>query len=599
MKTENPYRTLRLLAACGFVAVFAACPSDSPTEPTPSPGPPPGGGGGGAATFTVTLTAVPNTVPAGSTDPVVITIRAVRADNGQPVGDGTPAIVFAPTGSFGAPGGPNQIEVVLTNGTGQVLYFPSVDAAGAVTVQANVSGSTGSTTITVTEAETFFISFVDPNVGTPSGGEEAVIHGSGFDEPVRVSFGNANARVLSVSPTRIRVIVPESPGLPNQRLTVAVTVTINVNQPDEATDTLPGAFTFAPGGSPDVPTIFSLTPTTGPNEGGTRVLINGSGFAAPVQVELCLGGTCLEAQVVSVASSQIEILTPSATGFGQALQNQSVDVRVRNLDSGLVATSAGAFRYGTEVIITSMGPNEGPYFGGTIVTIFGQGFDAPVASEFGGQAQVEISVTGTEIVARAVGITTTSCADVGAGEGVSVVNIESGIGATAGIDFIYRVVAFSPLISSVLPSSGPQGGGTTVTIRGTNLLNPRVTFGNRPAEILSVAADGSQVTVRTPSLPDELLRTEACDDNGDGTQGQRFLPTAIDVRLVNLATTCEDLFDDAFTYTPTNTSCRNDVGPPPAGPPVECEDGFDNDGDGFIDELDPECTGPGDDDESA
>jgi hypothetical protein len=148
-----------------------------------------------------------------------------------------------------------------------------------------------------------------------------------------------------------------------------------------------------------------------------------------------------------------------------------------------------------------------------------------------------------------------------------VTNIETGGSATAqGITFTYRVVAFSPEIVDVDPNSGPQAGNTLVTITGANLLNPRVTFGGRPATVTSVAPDGTSVSVRTPFLPDESLRTEACDDNMDGTNGTRFLPTAVDVTVINRDTTCEDTFADAFEYNPSNTTCRDDVGPPPPPP---------------------------------
>lgn len=492
----------------------------------------------------------------------------------------------------------------MTNGAGQLQYFPPTDVAGTVTIQASVAGSFGSTSITITEADTFFISFVDPNFSTPAGGDEAFIHGSGFDDPVRVSFGNANARVLSVSPTRIRVRIPESPGQPNQRLTVPVSVTINVNQADQATDTLPGAFTYAPGGAPDVPTVFSLTPASGPNEGGTRVVINGSGFAAPVQVELCDGGTCLEAQVLSVAAGRIEILTPAATGFGSALRGKTVDVRVRNLDSGLTATFPASFRYGLadgEVQITGLSPVEGTYRGGTLVTLFGQGFDAPVQVTIGNVEQGVVSVTGTEVVFRTAGILVSSCPSSGiAFSGpVLLTNLETGQSASsvsgpANLQFRYSVQI--PQILTVSPTAGPQAGATLVTIGGSGFESPaRVRFtsssgGADPFNGSVQTVTSGQITVRTPAVTNDAFKTEPCDDNGDGTQGVRFIPTAFAVEVVNVDTTCAAQLTNAFTFNPTNTTCRNDDGEAPPAVP-QCNDGIDNDGDTLIDfPADPQCT---------
>lgn len=597
MKSRSVLRKLSLGFAAVLMVVAGACSSDSPSEPTASPNPPPGTGGGGSTTYNVTVTASPSSVAAGATDPVIITVRAVRADNGAPPPNGTAAQVSAFVGSFGAPGGDDSAILQLTNGTAQVTYFVPADVSDAVTVTATVAGNSGRTTIQVEEPDTFFIAGVSPNSGSPVGGEIVTINGNGFEPPARVAFGGANAEVLSVNPTSIRVRTPESPSPANERATVAVSVTINVNEEKQASDTLTGAFTFAPGG-PDnnqAPTVLSASPTTGPNEGGTRVRIIGSGFQSPVQVEFGSGGTFLEAEVESVQSNELVVRTPAATGFGSALRDQTVDIRVRNLNSGLAATFASAFRYGTEVRITSLSPSQGPYFGGQLVTIFGQGFDAPVAVEMGGRAQQIISVTGTEIVVRTVAIITESCADeIGP---VSVVNIETA-GSATGPDYRYQVAQFTPIIFSVSPSSGPQGGGTVLTVRGENLLDPLASVAGRPAEVLSVAGDGSEITIRTPFLPREEFTTEACDDNADGTSGERFVPTAVNVTVVNRLTSCQVTFEDGFVFNPSDSSCRNDVGPPPETV-VECADGFDNDGDGFIDAADPQCTGPDDNDESA
>jgi hypothetical protein len=596
MSTQRSLRRLSLWAAAGALVLAAACSSDSPSEPSGDPVTPPGSGGGGAAAYNVTVTASPGSIPAGSDDPVIIRVRAVRADNGAAPPNGTAVVLSALSGSFGAIGGPATFTGQLSGGRLEVPYFPAATEEGSVAITANVAGSVGRVTLQVEEAETLFIGSVQPSVGSPQGGETVTIEGNGFEGPVRVSFGSANAQVLSVSPTRIRVRTPTSPNAPSETVTVPVSVTVNVNQAEEASDTLPGGFTFSPGGGEiRTPVILSVSPSTGPNEGGTRVQINGEGFQAPVQVEFGAGGTFLEAQVDSVTANRIIAIAPSATGFGQALQNQSVTIRVRNLDTGRTGTLPSAFRYGSEVRITSLSPTEGPYFGGDLVTVFGQGFSAPVAVGMAGVAQVDISVTGTEIVVRTVAIRTATCADVTGP--VEVVNINSGAGAT-GPDWTYRVVQFTPIIFSVSPTNGPQAGGTDLTISGENLFDSQAFVGGRPAQVLTGNAAGTVIVVDTPFLPLDEFNTEACDDNADGTQGERYVPTSVDVRVVNRNTTCAVTFTKAFTYNPSNTSCRNDVGPAPPGEP-ECNDGIDNDGDMLIDfPEDPACADASDDTEA-
>lgn len=596
MTVRSMLRTLTTVATVGLLLVVPACSSDSPSEPRRDPGPPPGQGGG-AAVYNVTVTLDPPSAEPGGQNPVLVTVRAVRADNGAPAPTGTVATISALTGAFVTPGGDNSVQVTTTNGTATVNYFPALEAEDSVVITANVAGSVGRATLLLDQPATFLISAVDPNFGSPQGGDVVTVRGNGFEPPVRVTFGGLNAEVLSSGDRSIRVRTPASPSPPSERATVAVSVTINVNEADVATDTLNNAFTYSPGGAPptDQPVVLSVSPTTGPNEGGTPVSIVGEGFQAPVQVEFGAQGTFLEAQVLSVSNNRIEVLSPAATGFGDALRNSSVTIRVRNVNSGFIGELADAFRYGTEVRITAISPGSGPYFGGDVVTIFGQGFDAPVAVSIGGAGQTPLTVTGSEITFRTVPPILSGCSNFSGA--VSVVNIETGEGAS-GPTFTFLVTGFEPLIFKVTPNSGPEAGNTLVTIEGENLVDPQVEFGGRPAEVTSVAADGSQVQARSPFFPVTSLATEACDDNADGTQGTRYLPTPVDVTVSNRINGCSFTFTDAFSYIPADSSCRNDVGP--TDPDPECSDGIDNDGDGDVDfPDDAECSDADDDDEAA
>jgi len=372
---------------------------------------------------------------------------------------------------------------------------------------------------------------------------------------------------------------------------------------------LAGAFIYARGGVAQ-PQVFSVTPASGPNEGGTQVTINGEGFQAPVQVFFGDGSTAanftgIEASVQSVNANRIVVTTPSATGFGQNNLNQVVDILVKNIDTGFATVATSAFQYGAAnpgvPFISAISPGAGPHTGGTLVTLFGQGFDEPVAVSIGGIGQSIISVTGTEVVVRTVGVRVEECQVDGQNPAaVSITNIETGEGAT-GPSFEFLIP--SPLVTSLSPSSGPQAGNTVVTILGAGFEPPvRVRFTSPGGDDFAApvqGADGDSIVVRSPQVPNSTLDEEPCDDNADGTSGTRYVRTTFDVLVVNLGTGCDSEFEGAFTYVPTDQSCRGDVGPPPPPPPVECEDGFDNDADGFIDAADPQCTGPGDDDESA
>lgn len=572
MRKHPILRALSPLAAGALLLVaVAACSSKSPTEPQGTPAPP---GAPPGATFNVSVSVSPGELAASSPDPAIVSIQVRRADNGQAPPDGTTAVVAASLGSFDAPGGPSSGSITLSNGSAQVQFFAGA-VSGTAVIQAQISGSFGQATVLIREPETFFLAFVDPNVGSPQGGETVTIRGNGFEGPVRVLFGSVNAQVLSSSATQIRVRTPPSPSAPNQRVTVNVAVTINVNEEDQATDSLTGAFTYQPGGGTAVPTIFSVTPAGGPNEGGTRVVIVGDGFEAPVQVFFGLSSTVfLEAQVVSVTATRIEAISPAATGFGSLNQNLVVDVRVRNIDSGLQATLQNAFQYGfgspDEMFISGISPNEGSISGldaqgqPILVTVFGQGFVAPVRVVIApGPNEIEqdvISVTGTEVVFRLRPIATGNCT--GFSGVVRVTNLNTNEFAD-GPTFRYLVAV--PLITGVSPNSGGSGGGTTVTVSGENFQAPvRVLFGGNAGTVLSTSS--TAISVRTPAFtgtfPTEPCSIPAPVMGDPDIPGTRQLSASVAVQVINLDTGCTNTLPGGFLYVPPSTCVPTGGGGP-------------------------------------
>lgn len=597
----------------GLALALAGCQSDSPTEPgggapvaTPKPPEP-------VTTFNVTVTASPSQLVADSSTPSNITVDVRRNDTGQPPPDLTEVVVTTNLGTFNNSTGPQQVTLQLVNGRAQAVLYAGADQ-GTATVRAVVGPSAGAANIQIGQAATFFVASIVPGVGDPQGGQEVTITGGGFDGPVRVTFNNATAQVLSVTPDRIRVRTPSAAAagvsVPvGSTATVNVGVTINVNETGTATDQLASAFTYSHGGGGiQQPTFFSISPASGTNDGGTTVRIRGTGFQAPIQVFFGSGTSAnafngVEAQVQSVSSTEIVALTPAARGFGQNLVNQVVDLLIKNVNTGFNTIATDAFKYGSDVLITAMGPGSGPFTGGTRVTIFGQGFDAPVAVSLGGVGQQVVSVTGTEIEFITSGVTVSSCPASGlvTVNGVSVTNIESGASGSAALGFNYVVPR--PVIFGVNPISG--GIGTQVTISGQNFSSTmRVTFAGdsstgSSAQIISSTSTSIVVRVPTPP-PGFTFATEPCDGNGDGNAGgTRNIPTPVGVTVTDLAGAgCATTLANAFTLTPTNTTCTGDTTTVP--PATECSDGVNNnDNDALIDfPADPDCTSANDDSES-
>ena len=580
------------LALAAALAVAAGCQSDSPTEPgggtpaTPKPPQP-------VVTTSITVTANPPQIVAGSQSPVNITVDVRRSDGTIPA-DQTPLTLTTTLGEFGSLGsGLTTTTVQIVNGRAQTVLFPGT-AVGQATIRAELNGASGFTTLQIGQAATFFIASISPSIGNPQGGEEVVIEGGGFDGPVRVTFNSATAQVLSVTSNRIRVRTPTATAagvtVPvGESRPVSVTVAINLNESGQAQDTLANGFIYALGGGISQPQVFSITPSSGTNDGGTQVQILGDGFEAPVQVFFGFGTAAtsfngVEATVTSVTRNRIVAITPAARGFGQPNLNQQVDVLVKNLNTGFSSVGPQLFKYGSQVLITSMGPGSGPYTGGTVVTLHGQGFDEPVAVSLGGVGQAVLSVTGTQIVFRTSGTPVTTCPANGiiTASPVGVTNIESGDGTTANLGFNYVVPL--PLIFSVNPTAGGVGSSTTVS--GRNFAqNLQVLFGDATngssAQITGQTntSDVDTVTVTVPTPPPGFnFTTGPCDgpDADTVANGIQSLPTAINVTVRNLdGTGCAATLTNVFTLNPPAV-CNNDT-------PTQCSDGDDNDGDGDTD----------------
>lgn len=216
------------------------------------------------------------------------------------------------------------------------------------------------------------ITSVNPTSIATSGGTTVSIFGTHFLQGATVKFDSLSATGVSVvSDTQITAIAPAH---------AAGTATITVTNPDNQTATSTITY-IVPG-----PSITSLSPQSGPNSGGTRITISGSGFASGATVSI---GT-RAATIVSVTDSQIVATTPLGPADEQLALAQ--DVIVTNPD-GTTATLPHSFNWTlAPLTITAISPNVGG--NGTQVTLRGTGFTTGVATTItvGGVAATGIHV---------------------------------------------------------------------------------------------------------------------------------------------------------------------------------------------------------------
>jgi hypothetical protein len=233
-------------------------------------------------------------------------------------------------------------------------------------------------------------------------------------------------------------------------------------------------------------TVTSVMPNQGPTAGGTSVTIAGSGFASGATVTF--GGNA--ATGVNVPSATSITCTTPAHGAGQ------VSVTVTNPSGGGSATLANGFTY-TDlpgITVTACNPSSGPETGGTNVTITGTGFQSGASVSFGGSPATGVAVP------SATSITCATPSHPPGPVNITVTN-PGGASATLNNGFTYGGGPGVVTVTACNPNSGPESGGTNVTITGTGFQSPTdVHFGGMFAPGVTVVST-TTLTCQTPPHP--------------------------------------------------------------------------------------------------
>ncbi len=254
------------------------------------------------------------------------------------------------------------------------------------------------------------------------------------------------------------------------------------------------------------PIVTSLTPVSGSTDGDTLVTITGYDFRTGLVVEF--GGE--EATITKQTGTSITVRTPPG-------DEGRVSLTVTNRDGG-TTEMASAFTYVAPVVpvsrptIAAVSPASGPTQGATEVTVTGSGFQSGATVLFGG-------VEGTVTSESATMMRALTPSAVAGSVAVAVVNPDMGTATRAGA-FTYVAPSRAepgPTVSGLAPTQGLVGGGTTVTITGTNFkLGVVVRFGAFNARLVSVAS--TQVVVWTPPQTEGVVPLTVINSDGYGTQ---------------------------------------------------------------------------------
>lgn len=210
-------------------------------------------------------------------------------------------------------------SVSVSGSTSITVSTPAKPAGAVDVVVRNPDGQTATKAGGFTYKEGPTVTAVTPDSGPTTGGTAITIDGTGFEPGVTVKVGGTAATsVKRKSATQLTAITPPGTAGPADVL---------VSNPLGLSITALAAFTYG-----EVPKITSITPATGPAEGGQAITIVGSGFAAGAKVTVGAEATA----VVVVSPTQITAETPAGSG--------KVDVIVTNPD-GLAAKKVSAYTF--------------------------------------------------------------------------------------------------------------------------------------------------------------------------------------------------------------------------------------------------------------
>jgi phospholipase C len=171
----------------------------------------------------------------------------------------------------------------------------------------------------------------------------------------------------------------------------------------------------------------------------------------------------------------------------------SVTAQANFDDATLTRTvPGGGFTYVGAPTLTAISPNTGLISGGTSVTLTGSNFQTGATVSFGPNAATGVTVVNSTTITAVTPAGSTGAVN------VTVTN-PGGQNSILTNGFTYSDPA--PMASSISPSSGPSGGGTSVTITGTNFLNgATATFGSA-SPVSTTFVNSTTLTAITPANP--------------------------------------------------------------------------------------------------
>jgi hypothetical protein len=281
------------------------------------------------------------------------------------------------------------------------------------------------------------------------------------------------------------------------------------------------------------PAVTAVTPAAGPLGGGNTVTITGVHLTGATAVTF---GSVAATGFTVAGDTQITATVPAGS-------SGTVDVLVTTPNGTSLAAPTDKYAYTSGPSVSGVSPSVGPTTGGNSVTINGANFTNASAVSFGVTSVTSFSILGDTQISAVV--------PPGAAGTVDVTVTTPGGGTSAISPSGEYTYVPGPVVSGISPSSGPTGGGTAVTITGTNFTgvdfdsaDVSVSFGGTLSPVVGVV-DGATIVAEAPA----------------------GAPGTVDVTVITPNGTSVTSFADAFTYVglPAVTAISPASGPTAGG----------------------------------
>ncbi len=442
--------------------------------------------------------------------------------------------------------------------------------------------------------------------GSVGGGNTVTLYGNYFNGSYQVNFGCATATPNVISNTEIQVTAPPASysllGACTSALDGPEQVQLNVTNSAGTSNSV--TYTYA-----NTPSISDVSPHGGSIGGGTSVWICGNNLQSIQAVSFggspatVTGGPNTYGPLAYDPCGQWQWVTDQAiqvtTGASPNNGNDHVWVQVTNA-AGMPSNqfednSDGDYTYANAPVIYScVSPSSG-YCGGSVgggntVTLYGKYFTYSTTVNFGCATATPNVISDTEIQVTAPPASYSvlgACTSALDGPEQVGLNDTNPVGTSNSVTYTY---ANTPSISDISPHNGPDSGGTSVWICGSNLQyiksvsfgSSTITFGSPPGITTTTlwwdpcgnyVTSDQAIQVSTPPSP-----------NGNYDQ--------VNIQLTNLADQVSNAYG-TYTYNPPapHISSLSQQGGPESGGPWITIYGSDLQGSGFNTSVSFGCAG--------